>query len=503
MKLPAQSQAFLKERFGQAQEDLKNLISVPSVTGDLVETERALDLLLNQGARLGFATEKILGGRMGIIEIGEGPETIGILAHVDVVPPGPGSLWSFDPYSGKTDGGYIYGRGAMDMKGPTIASLYGMAAAAASGSPLRKRIRMIVGTQEEGVWEDMEAYCGSYPLPDYGFTPDGEFPVTNREKGYADVSILFPLNGAEPGGTANSVSGGPSSELLTIHGGESANTVPEECSAILAFGDGSILDRIADAGKGEKWDPALRIGVRQNRITSTSDHAANGGTGVPETITVTVTGKATHSSRPENGVNALSAMASLLTRALLPSDPAIGLFHFIARHFHGDTTGKALGFSGIPEPPSGEEFGETAVSPTLLRTTDRGCELVVNIRTVYGTTRSLIQERFSGCAERYGFTFDVLNYQDALLVERNRSFLEVFNESYEQISGRSGGFILAHGTSYAKAMPGIVCWGPVFPGEEDRCHEVDERMSLENLRLCSLIYGDALYRLCVSERSFK
>ena len=479
MAVPDPLRKFLDESFGRMKRDLRELISVPSVTDDRIQTERALDTLLKQGTRLGLRTEKILGGRMGIIETGDGPETIGILTHVDVVPPGPAALWSFGPYDGTEDGGWLYGRGSVDAKGPTIASLYAMAAAAACAPP-RKRMRMIVGTQEEGVWEDMEAYCRSYPLPDYGFTPDGEFPVTNREKGYADVRILFPLTGGKEEDERGSL-------VLSLHGGESVNTIPEACQAVLLDPNGGISARIEAARAEEQAAPGVWVGSAKDR----------------DRVILSVTGKATHSSNPENGSNAVSAMAALLAAVLPAEDSSFPLCRFMALNFHGDTSGKALGLSGLPAPPEDEDFGQTAVSPTLLRTTNGGFELVVNLRTAYGTTRALIHERFSSCAERYGFSFGIFNYQDPLLVDRTRPFMGILNESYSEISGFPGGFILANGTSYAKAMPGIVCWGPLFPGEEDRCHEADERIRLDNFKLAGMIYGDALYRIACSPASCK
>ena len=49
-----------------------------------------------------------------------------IVGHLDVVPEGDG--WYFDPYGGSIEDGYVCGRGAVDDKGPVIASFYGMKA---------------------------------------------------------------------------------------------------------------------------------------------------------------------------------------------------------------------------------------------------------------------------------------------------------------------------------------------------------------------------------------
>lgn len=47
-----------------------------------------------------------------------------VIGHLDVVPEGDG--WSVPPYEGVIKDGKIYGRGAIDDKGPTVAALYGM-----------------------------------------------------------------------------------------------------------------------------------------------------------------------------------------------------------------------------------------------------------------------------------------------------------------------------------------------------------------------------------------
>lgn len=56
---------------------------------------------------------------------------VAVLGHLDVVPEGDG--WSFDPFGGEIRDGKVFGRGAMDDKGPTIAALYALAALRDSG----------------------------------------------------------------------------------------------------------------------------------------------------------------------------------------------------------------------------------------------------------------------------------------------------------------------------------------------------------------------------------
>lgn len=69
-------------------DDLSAIVAVPSVSSDLSKVSEALDKVLELGRRMGFSAERLLDGQIGIVEIGEGNETVGILTHVDVVPAG-------------------------------------------------------------------------------------------------------------------------------------------------------------------------------------------------------------------------------------------------------------------------------------------------------------------------------------------------------------------------------------------------------------------------------
>ncbi len=73
---------------------------------------------------------------------------IALVNHMDVVPATPSS-WSVDPFSGAGKDGYIWGRGAIDMKGNGIAQLMAMIAIKRSGVPLTRDIVYIGNSDEE------------------------------------------------------------------------------------------------------------------------------------------------------------------------------------------------------------------------------------------------------------------------------------------------------------------------------------------------------------------
>ena len=75
-------------------------------------------------------------------------KAIALVHHIDVVPAAP-SYWSVDPFSGVIKDGYLWGRGALDMKGEGIAHLMAMIAIKRSGVPLNRDIVFIANTDEE------------------------------------------------------------------------------------------------------------------------------------------------------------------------------------------------------------------------------------------------------------------------------------------------------------------------------------------------------------------
>ena len=75
-------------------------------------------------------------------------KAIALVHHMDVVPATPAS-WSVDPFSGAVRDGYIWGRGAIDMKGNGIAQLMAMIALKRSGVPLTRDIVFIGNADEE------------------------------------------------------------------------------------------------------------------------------------------------------------------------------------------------------------------------------------------------------------------------------------------------------------------------------------------------------------------
>ncbi len=94
---------------------LEALIACPSVTP---EDAGAQDLLTERLARSGFVAERFDRGGVAnrwLIH-GRGGPCFVFAGHTDVVPPGPRELWHSDPFRAEARDGFLYGRGAADMK---------------------------------------------------------------------------------------------------------------------------------------------------------------------------------------------------------------------------------------------------------------------------------------------------------------------------------------------------------------------------------------------------
>lgn len=181
----------------EMEKDLSDLISVRSLKGERKELYpygeeigKVLEVGLNIGKKLGFNTKNV-DGYACILELGESDDYIGVFGHLDVVPEGTG--WDTPPYELVKKGGRFYGRGVLDNKGPILAAIYGVKILKELGIKFKRKVRIVLGTDEESGMSDMEYYLSKEPIPAMGFTPDCKFPVVYGENGFFRLKISYPL----------------------------------------------------------------------------------------------------------------------------------------------------------------------------------------------------------------------------------------------------------------------------------------------------------------------
>ncbi len=179
------------QEINEIKKNIMKLCAIPSVQAPALcgmpfgkEVNEALVFTLSLAKQMGFETVNYDGYVGEVIWKGEeGEQTMGILCHLDVVKAGRLSDWKYPPFEPTEEDGKIYARGTLDDKGPTICVLHMLKELKEEGFKPKKTIKLILGCNEESGWGCMEHYNKVAKMPDFGFSPDGNFPVLYAEKG--------------------------------------------------------------------------------------------------------------------------------------------------------------------------------------------------------------------------------------------------------------------------------------------------------------------------------
>ena len=127
-----------------------NLIKCPSVTPDEGGAITLLDELLSQN---GFECTRIERGGVSNLFArwgsGNNGRTFGFNGHTDVVPVGDIAAWSVDPFGAEVKDGFLYGRGATDMKSG-VAAFVAAAIDFTSNTPPDGSVVITITGDEEG-----------------------------------------------------------------------------------------------------------------------------------------------------------------------------------------------------------------------------------------------------------------------------------------------------------------------------------------------------------------
>jgi succinyl-diaminopimelate desuccinylase len=122
---------------------LSRLIQAESYSG---REESAVRVLVGLLEEMGLRAEVDEAGNVEALLGSQGPEIL-LAGHIDVVPAGDPGAWPHPPFAGVVEGGKVWGRGAVDMKGPLVAMLGAMQRL--KGQRLRGRVRFLAAVQEE------------------------------------------------------------------------------------------------------------------------------------------------------------------------------------------------------------------------------------------------------------------------------------------------------------------------------------------------------------------
>lgn len=442
--------------------ELQELIAIPSVlntdaTPDAPfgkEVKRALDWFLDKGRERGYQVKNV-DNIAGHLEIGQGDELLGILGHVDVVPTGEG--WTKDPFGGVIEDGKLFGRGAIDDKGPTIAAWTALNMVKDAGYEFNKRVRLIIGTDEESGFRCVENYFQKEEMPTMAFAPDADFPIINAEKGIAGLVFSQVYSGKED-------------QLITFMSGDRTNMVPDLAEAVIE-------------GNSADWKPDFAAFANQHDLQTTIEEIDNA-------VKLTVHGKAAHAMEPDDGLNA-GVMLALFLKDHLTGDGQV-FTGFIADNFYGDTRGRSLNLEF-----SDEVSGDTTFNAGIMRFKKaKGGTVEVSMR--YSISCPFDEKMEEIQVE--GFSVNIHSNSKPHYVDGDDPFIRTLQDAYEIQTGEKAELLAIGGGTYARVMEKGVAFGMLFPGEKDVAHQLDEFVDINNLVKATAIYAEAICQLACNKK---
>lgn len=401
-----------------------------------------LQYFLDLAEKMGFETHNY-DNYVGEVVFGEGEE-FAILAHLDVVPAGSG--WTYPPFSGVINdevsaggvkGKKIWGRGAMDDKGPAVSCLYALYALKQSGFVPKRKIKFILGCNEECGWKCIEHYKKVAKLPEEGFTPDADFPAIYAEKGILHIATHFNLNNPP---------------FTSLSAGERVNMV---CDNVVC----TIPRKTANALVGHKTS-----------VAGTDFYYDN------TTNTLRFTGKSSHACGPSAGANALDSALAFFKQF---DDEINRAYAFLFEDVSALKTLK-------------DETGMLTMSPDLAEYKNGVLTITTDIRFPATMQKEDILKRF----DDWNLDYEIVNYQAPLFNDPNSHLISTLTSVYNSVCGTDVKPISIGGGTYARALKRGCAFGPESASDEPVIHQCNEYITFDKIRLINRIYFDAIKALC-------
>lgn len=432
-------------------ENLEKFVAINSVYDEAsvdkknpfgVGVSNALDFIAKLAKKDGFTVTNYDNKVVEILS-GEG-KNITILAHADVVPAGTG--WNQNPFQMVDRGDRLTGRGVSDDKGPLLAAYYAMKAVRDNHMQGDYQVRFIVGGNEESGSAGVEYYFKKLKKvqPDFGFSPDAEFPLIFAEKGIINFEVKKRVT---------------VKHLHSIKGGVASNSVIEKCLVVMDK-DPDFVKYLED----HKYDATYEINEEGLMV-------------------VTFHGKAAHGATPEEGfnagMNAIKCLGNFFTNMDL-----INLYKA-----YGNLQGYGLDAFG-----NSEEMGHNTLNVGIIDYQDKEFRMVVNFR--YVDTCDADDLIFNIKEKSKPFKAEVISASKLLYYPKESVLVQTLLNAYQEETGDTKSKPMAiGGGTYAKEANNVVAFGMEFPGWNSNMHSPGEQVRKSDLFKSISIYAKAIVDL--------
>ena len=406
-----------------------------------------------------------------IIGLGQGSERVGVITHGDVQPVDP-SKWKKSPFvlDRTSEPGKLLARGAEDDKGPIATAMYAMKSIKDKGLPLSKRIELYVYMGEESDWQPLVEFLKTHQPPQVNITLDAEYPAVTAEKGSGLVAVTIPKAGAAapPQGEAY---------VAEFGGGFFITQIPEDASAVIANATPEI-------------EQAIRArGARQEGMQYSFSWQGS-------SLSIKAKGVSAHSSKPEDGVNAVSMLADALAVRPWANTTAGGAVNYLNEMVGTGIYGEKFG--GIAYRDS--FMGPMSFAPTVIKQNDDGIEVQINLRRPQGkSSEQLTNEVNAALAQWQARRLPLANVKVRIgepWLQKNAPHLPTLMNVFSYFTGMKDPQPIAiGGGTNSRLFPGAVSFGPAMPGKVYTGHSEHEFITEKQLLLNLQMYTAVLVEL--------
>ncbi len=460
--------AYLDSKVDEMLEDLKELVRIDSQRGEPKE-----GMPYGEGPARAVAAAEALMKKYGLAvtnydnyvvagDFSEQEKALDILAHLDVVP--VTEDWTVtQPFEPKVVDGKIYGRGTSDDKGPALAALYAIRAIKELGIPMKKSVRLILGSDEECGSSDLAYYYAKEQEAPYTFTPDADFPLINIEKGsfHGIFTADFPAEEA-------------AARVLSFQSGTKVNVVPARAALTVA---GVTKDSLEFAVQETEKETGVSFSVEEQ----------------PDGVwKIEARGVAAHASVPFEGKNAMTATLRLIQQLpLAPTRGQIALEGLAKLFPFEDTCGKMAGIFREEE-----KSGALTLCFSMMDYTPEHLHAVFDSRLPIGCNDENTKLPVMRAVEAYGITMEDVELNPPHCVPGDSWFVRTLLDSYERYFGVKGEPLSTGGGTYVHHLERGVAFGCAVEGVDTHMHGDDEFMVIDQLLTSAKIFADAIVKIC-------
>ena len=427
------------------------------------DCRRVLDYMMERGRHYGFDVQDHDGYAVSV-SMGDPVDSIGMIAHLDVVPVGDG--WVYPPYGATYLPEYdvLVGRGVSDNKGSAITALFAMRMLRELKWPLRHGLRLLCGSSEETGMQDMKHLAAAgMAFPKLSLVPDAGFPVNYGQKGSVDATLAIPCTG----------------NLIQLDAGTVRNVIPDlaQCTVAAAYEDvQKALTKVAPETAERITLEACEEGTR-----------------------IAAHGRSGHAASPDGCVNAIA----VLTDALCQMDildgscaKAIREVAALTADAHGESEGVSY---------EDEESGKLTLVYGVAHLKDGVLTISADSRFCVTLRKAQLVPQLEENWTARGFEIVRLEAADPFYIAKTDERVVALQELYKEVTGRDDEPYTMGGGTYSRVVPNAISFGPGLRGEEHDmsflpeghggAHGRDEVLFLDSAMTAFRIYAVALAML--------